>query len=228
MEYLIPIWWPSVSKIVQKLRGTRFSRCSSHWKTVSNSVCLSEGATVTKGGRGLPIGKLNTYIHICWTPCTHIQDPTWGITYFESIASRCFIHIVHTYVGQILPFLSKTTKPVESEDDTNWIIILVILMITIMDLWTVNPCVGKQYVSLSFSVSFLKHHVKNPDVTVAVTPGWLMTSNSYPARTRSCSTSKLSLLQLELASFALKISTMGLKHEGKLHSYHRQERLNLL
>ncbi len=50
MEYLIPIWWPSVSKIVQKHRGTRFSHCSCHCKTVSNSVCLSEGATVTKGG----------------------------------------------------------------------------------------------------------------------------------------------------------------------------------
>ncbi len=50
MEYLIPIWWPSVSKIVQKHNGTWFSHCSCHCKTVSNSVCLSEGATVTKGG----------------------------------------------------------------------------------------------------------------------------------------------------------------------------------
>lgn len=100
-------------------------------------------------------------------------------------------------------------------------------MITIMDLWTANPCVGKQYVSLLFSVSFLKRHVKNPDVTVAVTPGWLMTSNLYPVRTRSCSTSELSLLQLELASFALMNSTVGQKRKGKLHSYHRQERLNL-
>ncbi len=49
MEYLIPIWWPSVSKIVQKHRGTRFSHCSCHCKTVSNSLCLSEGATVTRG-----------------------------------------------------------------------------------------------------------------------------------------------------------------------------------
>ncbi len=49
MEYLIPIWWPSVYKIVQKHRGIRFSHCSCHCETVSNSVCLSEGATVTKG-----------------------------------------------------------------------------------------------------------------------------------------------------------------------------------
>ncbi len=49
MEYLIAIWLPSVSKIVQKQRGTRFLHCSCHCKTVSNSVCLSEGATVTKG-----------------------------------------------------------------------------------------------------------------------------------------------------------------------------------
>ncbi len=49
MEYLISIWWPSVSKIVQK-HGTGFSQCSCHCKTVSNFVCLSEGATVTKGG----------------------------------------------------------------------------------------------------------------------------------------------------------------------------------
>ncbi len=33
MEYLIPIWWPSVSKIVQKHRGTRFSHCSCHCNT---------------------------------------------------------------------------------------------------------------------------------------------------------------------------------------------------
>ncbi len=32
MEYLIPIWWPYVSKIVQKLRGPRFSHCSCHCK----------------------------------------------------------------------------------------------------------------------------------------------------------------------------------------------------
>ncbi len=38
MEYLIPIWWPSVSKIVQKHRRTRFSHCRCHCKTVSN--CL--------------------------------------------------------------------------------------------------------------------------------------------------------------------------------------------
>ncbi len=57
-EYLIPIWWPSVSKIVQKHCGTRISHCSFHCKTVSNYFCLSEGATVTKGGRGLPIGQL--------------------------------------------------------------------------------------------------------------------------------------------------------------------------
>ncbi len=42
-----------MSKIVQKHCGTRFSHCSSHCKTVSNSVCLSEGVTVTKGGAGL-------------------------------------------------------------------------------------------------------------------------------------------------------------------------------
>ncbi len=50
MEYSIPICWPSVSTIVQKHRGTRFSPCSCHCKTASNSVCLSERATVTKGG----------------------------------------------------------------------------------------------------------------------------------------------------------------------------------
>ncbi len=49
MEYLIPIWWPSVSRIVQKYHGTRFSHCSCHCKTVSKSICLSKGATVTKG-----------------------------------------------------------------------------------------------------------------------------------------------------------------------------------
>ncbi len=37
MEYLIPIWWPSVSKIVQKHRGTKFSHCSYYCKTASNS-----------------------------------------------------------------------------------------------------------------------------------------------------------------------------------------------
>lgn len=125
--------------------------------------------------------------------------------------------MLYTYCAHIcradLALLSNTTKPVESKDDPNWIIILVIMKITIMDLWTANPCVGKQYISLSFSVPFLKRHVKNPDVTVAVTPGWLMTSNLYPARTRSCSTSKLSLLQL--ASFALMNSIVGQKREGK-------------
>ncbi len=42
MEYLIPIWWPSLSKIVQKHRGPRFSHCRCHCKTVSNSVCPRE------------------------------------------------------------------------------------------------------------------------------------------------------------------------------------------
>ncbi len=59
MEYLISIWWPSVSKIVQKHPGTRSSHCSYHFKTASNPVCLSEGATVTTGGGGLPIGQLH-------------------------------------------------------------------------------------------------------------------------------------------------------------------------
>ncbi len=36
---------------------TRFSHCSCHSKTVSNSVCLSEGATVTKGA-GLTISVI--------------------------------------------------------------------------------------------------------------------------------------------------------------------------
>ncbi len=49
MEYLISIWWHFVSKIVQKHCGTRFSLYSSHRKTVSSSVCLSEGAPITKG-----------------------------------------------------------------------------------------------------------------------------------------------------------------------------------
>ncbi len=76
MEYLIPIWWPSVSKIVQKHRGTRVSHCSCHCKTVSNSVCLSEGATVTKGGgafssegfhelsQGLSVGHCTLLAHV--------------------------------------------------------------------------------------------------------------------------------------------------------------------
>ncbi len=64
MEYFIPNWWPSVSKIVQKHHGTRFSHCSCHCKTVSNSVCLSEGATVTKGGWGLPIGVCHIISHV--------------------------------------------------------------------------------------------------------------------------------------------------------------------
>ncbi len=34
---------------MQKHNGARFSHCSCHCKTVSNSICLSEGATVTKG-----------------------------------------------------------------------------------------------------------------------------------------------------------------------------------
>ncbi len=46
MEYLIPIWRPSVSKIVQKHHGTRFSHRSCHCK----QLFLSEGATVTEGG----------------------------------------------------------------------------------------------------------------------------------------------------------------------------------
>ncbi len=50
MDYFISIWWPSVTEIMQKHSGTRFSHCSCHCKTVSSSVCLSEGATVTKGG----------------------------------------------------------------------------------------------------------------------------------------------------------------------------------
>ncbi len=36
---------------------TRFSHCSCHSRTVSNSVCLSEGATVTKGA-GLTISVI--------------------------------------------------------------------------------------------------------------------------------------------------------------------------
>ncbi len=43
MEYLIAIWWPCVQNCAK-------THCSCHCKTVSNSVCLSEGATVTKGG----------------------------------------------------------------------------------------------------------------------------------------------------------------------------------
>ncbi len=72
-----------MSKIVQKDRGTRFSHCSSHCKTVSNSVCLSEGATVTKGGRGLPIGQWhadcrNVHQSCCpWIECSFLyHNPT--------------------------------------------------------------------------------------------------------------------------------------------------------
>ncbi len=70
MEYLIPIWWPSVSKIVQKHRGTSFSHCSCHCKTVSNSVCPREQQQLR--GRGLPIGQLGYFntvaaivFHVC-------------------------------------------------------------------------------------------------------------------------------------------------------------------
>ncbi len=51
MEYLIPIWWHSVSKIVQKHSWEGFHTAAvivRKWATPF--VCLSEGATVTKGG----------------------------------------------------------------------------------------------------------------------------------------------------------------------------------
>ncbi len=48
MEYLIPIWWPSVFKIVQEHCETRFSHCSCLCKS-EQVASLSEGATVTKG-----------------------------------------------------------------------------------------------------------------------------------------------------------------------------------
>ncbi len=38
-----------MSKIEQKHCGTKFSHCSCHCMTVSISVCLTEGATVTRG-----------------------------------------------------------------------------------------------------------------------------------------------------------------------------------
>ncbi len=43
-----------------KHRGTWFSHSSCNCKTASNSVCLSEGATVTKRGQGLPMGQFLT------------------------------------------------------------------------------------------------------------------------------------------------------------------------
>ncbi len=56
MEYLIPIWWTSVSKIVQKHCGTRFSHCSGQCKQLHLFI---RGSKVTKcGGRGLPMGQL--------------------------------------------------------------------------------------------------------------------------------------------------------------------------
>ncbi len=64
MEYLIPIWWPFVSKIVQKQHGPRFSHCSCHCKAVSNSVCLSERATVTKGGGAYDRSNLTIGLYI--------------------------------------------------------------------------------------------------------------------------------------------------------------------
>ncbi len=44
---------PSVSKMYQKDKVFTLTAV-----IVSNSICLSEFATVTKGGRGLPIGQL--------------------------------------------------------------------------------------------------------------------------------------------------------------------------
>ncbi len=41
MEYVIPICWPSVSKIVRKHRGTRFHTAD---------VIVRQGATVNKVG----------------------------------------------------------------------------------------------------------------------------------------------------------------------------------
>ncbi len=87
MEYLVPIWWPSVSKIVQKHYGTRFSHCCSHCKTVSNSVCLSEGATITKGGRGLPIGQFNCFAVLTLAICSLSSQELWHL-FFLSFSSN--------------------------------------------------------------------------------------------------------------------------------------------
>ncbi len=86
MEYLVPIWWPSVSKIVQKHYGTRFSHCCSHCKTVSNSVCLSEGATITKGGRGLPRGQFNCSAVLTLAICSLSSQELWHLFFFCLLA----------------------------------------------------------------------------------------------------------------------------------------------
>ncbi len=100
MEYFIIIWWPSVSKIVQKHRGTRFSRCSCHCKTVSNSVCLSEGATVTKGGRAGPPAFVFVYmcLYLCICVCICVYVFVFVFVYMCLYLCICVCICVYVFV----------------------------------------------------------------------------------------------------------------------------------
>ncbi len=104
MEYLVPIWWPSVSKIVQKHYGTRFSHCCSHCKTVSNSVCLSEGATITKGGAGLTYRSIQLFC--CFDTC-----------YLFIVFSRIVTLIFFCLLAQIKPKQQGRAGGTESAEE---------------------------------------------------------------------------------------------------------------
>lgn len=67
-----------------------------------------------------------------------------------------------------------------------------------------NHYAVKQLTSALIHVSFFRLIVKNPDVAIAITPGWLLPPNLYPPHAHSCIASELSLLrQQKQASFRI-------------------------
>lgn len=77
------------------------------------------------------------------------------------------------------------------------------MVITIIAVLDPNHYAGKQLTSALIHVSFFKLIVKNPDVAMAITPGWLMPPNLYPTHAHSCIASELSLLRQKQVSFRI-------------------------